>query len=51
MDSSAKGDEAQSSSRSRDGGNKYKLFERIVYFTSGSIGDEVSVINVYGSVH
>lgn len=40
MDSSIKADEAQGSSLPRDGDNN--LFEKIVYFTSGSIGEEVS---------
>lgn len=43
MDSSGKVDDAQSFSSSRDGdNNRPKLFEKIVYFASGSIGDEVS---------
>lgn len=41
MNSSVKGDEVQKSS-SRDSDNKLRLFEKIVYFVSGSIGDEVS---------
>lgn len=42
MDTSVKADEVQNSSLPRDGDNKLKLFEKIVYFASGSIGDEVS---------
>jgi len=43
MDTSVKVDESQNSSMQRDGDNKLKLFEKIVYFSSGSIGDEVSI--------
>lgn len=43
MDSSVKVDESQNSSMQGDGDNKLKLFEKIVYFSSGSIGDEVSI--------
>lgn len=42
MDTSVKTEEAQNSSLPRDGDNKLKLFEKIVYFASGSIGNEVS---------
>jgi len=42
MDTLVKADESQNSSMLRDGDNKIKLFEKIVYFSSGSIGDEVS---------
>lgn len=42
MDSSVKADESQSSSLTRYDGNK--LFEKIVYFASGSIGEDVSSI-------
>lgn len=40
MNSSVKSDETQSSSLTRYDDNK--LFEKIVYFASGSIGEEVS---------
>lgn len=43
MDTSVKVDESQNSTMQRDGDNKLKLFEKIVYFSSGSIGDEVSI--------
>jgi len=46
MNSSVKGDEVQKS-LSRDGDNKLRLFEKIVYFVSGSIGDEVSTLYAY----
>lgn len=44
MDSSIKSDEILNSSLQRDEDNKLKLFEKIVYFASGIIGDEVSSI-------
>lgn len=44
MDSSVKSDEISSSSLQRDEDSKLKLFEKIVYFASGIIGDEVSSI-------
>lgn len=42
MDSSVKSDEISSPSLQRDEDNK--LFEKIVYFASGIIGDEVSSV-------
>lgn len=45
MDSSVKSEEISSSSLQRDEDNKPKLFEKIVYFASGIIGDEVSSIH------
>jgi hypothetical protein len=47
MDSSNKTTEVQSSSMSLDSDSKHRLFENIVYFASGSIGDEVSFIHVF----
>jgi len=44
MDTSVKTEESRNSSMTRDGDNKLKLFEKIVYFASGSIGDEVSIM-------
>lgn len=44
MDSSGKSEETQSS-KPRDGAIKHKIFEKIVYFASGSIGDEVSILH------
>jgi len=44
MDTSVKADESQNSSMPRDGDNKLKLFEKIIYFASGSISDEVSIM-------
>lgn len=52
MDTSVKTEEAQNSSLPRDGDNKPKLFEKIVYFASGSIGNEVSIaLSVHGIVN
>lgn len=52
MDTSVKTEEAQDSSLPRDGDNKLKLFEKIVYFASGSIGNEVSTaLYVHGIVN
>lgn len=47
MDSSAKADDVPSSSSLRDCDSKNKLFEKIVYFTSGFIGDEVNLQYAY----
>ncbi|XP_022171154.1 PAX-interacting protein 1 isoform X2 [Myzus persicae] len=44
MDTLVKADESQNSSMQRDGDNKLKLFEKIVYFSSGSIGDEALLV-------
>lgn len=44
MDTSVKADESRNTSMPRDGDNKLKLFEKIVYFASGSISDEVSTM-------
>ncbi|XP_060863995.1 PAX-interacting protein 1 isoform X2 [Metopolophium dirhodum] len=44
MDTSVKADESRNSSMPRDGDNKLKLFEKIVYFASGSIGDEALMV-------
>ncbi|KAL5240628.1 hypothetical protein ACI65C_008038 [Semiaphis heraclei] len=44
MDTSVKVDESQNSTMQRDGDNKLKLFEKIVYFSSGSIGDEAILV-------
>jgi len=52
MDTSVKTEEAQNSSLPRVGDNKPKLFEKIVYFASGSIGNEVSIaLYVHGIVN
>jgi len=52
MDTSVKTEEAQNSSLPQDGDNKLKLFEKIVYFASGSIGNEVSTaLYVHGIVN
>ncbi|KAL4142876.1 hypothetical protein QTP88_005269 [Uroleucon formosanum] len=44
MDTSVKADESRNISMPRDGDNKLKLFEKIVYFASGSISDEVLMV-------
>lgn len=44
MDTSVKADESRNSSMPRDGDSKLKLFEKIVYFASGSIGDEALMV-------
>lgn len=47
MDSSGKVDDVPSSSSLRDSNSKDKLFEKIVYFSSGFIGDEVNLQHEY----
>lgn len=47
MDSCAKADDVSRSSSIQDSDSKDKLFEKIVYFTSGFIGDEVNLQYAY----
>lgn len=47
MDSCVKADDVPRPSSLQDSDSKDKLFEKIVYFTSGFIGDEVNLQYAY----